>query len=99
MNPDGWALSDRICTADCNTAATCNTDYVRIPNASANGERGSATFDRFCGQELNVFATVENIPVVSCSMPFRIYFHSIQNGNQGNDRGFALNYRQIPCST
>jgi hypothetical protein len=72
-------------------------DYLIIPNASENGSRGSMTYTRFCGPELNLFATLENEPVVSCSNPFRLFFHSIPTGNQGNDRGFALNYRQIPC--
>ncbi len=109
---DGWALDDRICAAECNNAATCTNDFLIIPNAGSNGEvtftrwvnftmNNPVTkfFDcfRFCGNELNTFATIENHPVVSCSHPFILYFHTITNGNRGNDRGFALEYRQIPC--
>ena len=93
--PDGWEVNSSTCAANCNTAATCNSDYVIIPNANING-RGT-TLTRFCGDELSIFATVVTTPVVSCSNPFRLYFHSIPDGNQGNDRGFSLIYRQLPC--
>jgi hypothetical protein len=96
-NVDGWEIDDRVCPAECNSAATCSNDFLIIPNAGSNGQ--VVTFTRFCGDELNTFATIENHPVVSCSHPFILYFHSIQNGNRGNDRGFALTYRQLPCST
>ena len=95
--PDGWAVDMRTCVADCNSAGMCNTDYLIIPNANSNGESSIGTFHRFCGEEFNVFPTIESIPIVSCSTPFQIFFHSSADGNQGSDRGFALNYRQIPC--
>ena len=95
MNPHGWDVTSATCIADCNTAATCAADYLLIPNASADGNQ--PTFGRFCGNVLNVYATIVDHPIVSCSNPFELFFHTMAAGSTGNNRGFALNYRQIPC--
>ncbi|XP_019878189.2 uncharacterized protein LOC109606059 [Aethina tumida] len=69
----------------------CTSDFVVIPNpVYPNGT--SVGTDRFCGTE---FPTV-----ITSSKPFVLTV--VTNGNETGDNsniGFALNYRQLPCST
>lgn len=73
------------------TGTDCTSDFVVIPDPFyPNGTMVGS--DRFCGQQ---FPTVE-----SFSKPFVLTV--VTNGDEVNDtqnRGFSLNYRQVPCPT
>ena len=69
----------------CATAMTCSLDYVVIPGGST-GPTDTATFDRYCGQNLHYdgFSTpAGNVPIVSCKCPFELGVFFSKTSNNG----------------
>ncbi|XP_023328971.1 uncharacterized protein LOC111701784 isoform X2 [Eurytemora carolleeae] len=100
ITPDGYDLNGVTCASDCNTAQTCRTDgtdHLLIPQANEDG-KDPTSYTRFCGTLTNVFSVATSQhPLVTCSVPFNLHFHSAMSGNSGNTRGFNLKYVQLPC--
>ncbi|KDR21501.1 hypothetical protein L798_02965, partial [Zootermopsis nevadensis] len=89
--------TDAILPSDLGTAAVaesgidCTTDFIVIPNPFQNAM--SLNTDRFCGNAL--------LPTTTSAKPFvlTVVTNAAELPDQDNEnRGFSLNYRQIPCT-
>lgn len=88
----------------------CKQDAVIIPRGSNNGARGSCLtpgsvaqdyVDRYCGGTLNcVFNSGGPSMIVSDQIPFMLEVKlSSADPSTAHNRGFALDYRQLPCTS
>ncbi|CAH1113111.1 unnamed protein product [Psylliodes chrysocephalus] len=81
----------------------CQSDYLIIPMASNVGRAAtgpSATVDRICGGILAADVSFMPTTVRSNVRPFNMYFHAdgMEAPNDVDNRGFCLNYIQVPCA-
>jgi hypothetical protein len=83
-----------------NGEASCSEDYVFIPRGQHPSDMtGQYTEERYCGQVIgNKLAG----PVLSYAKPFLLMTRTdgveAHSGVALNNRGYSLNYQQIPCS-
>jgi len=79
----------------------CSSDYLLIPGGHCKNERNHYSSDRFCGNALGVQGLKQ--PIISYSKPFLFRVKTdadeLTNSIDYLNRGFHLNYHQLPCST
>ena len=79
----------------------CNSDYLLIPGGHCKNERNHYSSDRFCGNALGVMNLKQ--PIISYSKPFLFRVKTdadeLTTSIDYLNRGFHLNYHQLPCST
>jgi len=82
------------------TGVQCSSDYLLLPGGHCKNNRNINNSDRFCGNALGVDGM--KLPVISYSKPFLFRVKSdadeISSSTDYMNRGFHLNYHQLPCS-
>jgi hypothetical protein len=81
--------------------AHCSSDYLIIPGGHCKNERNHYSSDRFCGNALGVEGLKQ--PIISYSKPFLFRVKTdadeLTKSIDYLNRGFHMNYHQLPCST
>lgn len=81
--------------------SSCNADYILLPGGYCKNDNDHFSTDRFCGNALGVKGMRQ--PIISYSRPFlfRVKTDSdeLTNSIDYMNRGFHLQYHQLPCSS
>eukprot|EP00093_Oithona_nana_P006559 06559.XXX_116884_118935_1 [CDS] Oithona nana genome sequencing. len=86
--------------SDAFVAAQNYGDYISILGSGSTC--GDNTGSRYCGAKLSTVDDNKfNVPICDCSSPFMVGVHFDDQVDTASDmaanRGFCLNYRQVPC--
>jgi len=91
------------CTPAFTASMTTPGDYITIEGSGSSC--GDATASRYCGAFFSsVNENLADTPICDCTSPFfvGVRFDNLADaksstGGVASNRGFCLNYRQVPC--
>jgi len=97
------SVKDMVAMQVGNDDELCLTDYLRIEGSSSTCGLGDAT-NRYCGHKLaDTKESKANVDICDCTAPFSVGVVTDNMPEAASamvaNRGFCLNYVQIPCGT